>query len=155
MRHAKNTLKLNRTSSHRRCLFANLLKSLIEHERIQTTLPKAKELRKHADRLITLGKKNTLATRRRAISKLMISYNKITPKQARIVREKKKAASPDAPALKETDIKFYNTDRKVINKLFNVLAPRFADRAGGYTRIIRKQSRIGDDASQCFIEYLQ
>lgn len=155
MRHAKNTLKLNRTSSHRRCLFANLLKSLIEHERIQTTLPKAKELRKHADRLITLGKKNTLATRRRAISKLMISYNKITPKQARIVREKKKAASADAPALKETDIKFYNTDRKVINKLFNVLAPRFADRAGGYTRIIRKQSRIGDDASQCFIEYLQ
>ncbi|MGL4348215.1 MAG: 50S ribosomal protein L17 [Chlamydiales bacterium] len=155
MRHAKNTLKLNRTSSHRRCLFANLLKSLIEHERIQTTLPKAKELRKHADRLITLGKKNTLATRRRAISKLMISYNKITPKQARIVREKKKNISVDAPTLKETDIKFYNTDRKVINKLFNILAPRFADREGGYTRIIRKQSRIGDDASQCFIEYIQ
>lgn len=155
MRHAKNTLKLNRTSSHRRCLFANLLKSLIEHERIQTTLPKAKELRKHADRLITLGKKNTLATRRRAISKLMISYNKITPKQARIVREKKKNISVDAPTLKETDIKFYNTDRKVLNKLFNILAPRFADREGGYTRIIRKQSRIGDDASQCFIEYIQ
>lgn len=155
MRHAKNTLKLNRTSSHRRCLFANLLKSLIEHERIQTTLPKAKELRRHADRLITLGKKNTLATRRRAISKLMISYNKLTPKQARIVREKKKNISGDTPALQETDIKFYNTDRKVINKLFNILAPRFADREGGYTRIIRKQSRIGDDASQCFIEYLQ
>lgn len=155
MRHAKNTVKLNRTSSHRRCLFANLLKSLIEHERIQTTLPKAKELRKHADRLITLGKKNTLATRRRAISKLMISYNKLTPKQARIVREKKKNISGNTPALQETDIKFYNTDRKVINKLFNILAPRFADREGGYTRIIRKQSRIGDDASQCFIEYLQ
>lgn len=155
MRHAKNTLKLNRTSSHRRCLFANLLKSLIEHERIQTTLPKAKELRKHADRLITLGKKNTLATRRRAISKLMISYNKLTPKQARIVRQKKKNISGDTPALQETDIKFYNTDRKVINKLFKILAPRFADRKGGYTRIIRKQSRIGDDASQCFIEYLQ
>lgn len=155
MRHAKNTLKLNRTSSHRRCLFANLLKSLIEHERIQTTLPKAKELRKHADRLITLGKKNTLATRRRAISKLMISYNKITPKQARIVRERKKNISNETPTIQETDIKFYNADRKVINKLFNVLAPRFADRQGGYTRIIRKQSRVGDDASQCFIEYLQ
>lgn len=155
MRHAKNTLKLNRTSSHRRCLFANLLKSLIEHERIQTTLPKAKELRKHADRLITLGKKNTLATRRRAISKLMISYNKVTPKQARIVREKKKATSANALALKITDIKFYNTDRKVINKLFDILAPRFVDRQGGYTRIIRKQPRVGDDASQCFIEYLQ
>lgn len=155
MRHAKNTLKLNRTSSHRRCLFANLLKSLIEHERIQTTLPKAKELRKHADRLITLGKKNTLATRRRAISKLMISYNKLTPKQARIVRHKKKNVSDNTGALQKTDFKFYNTDRKVINKLFNVLAPRFADREGGYTRIIRKQSRIGDDASQCFIEYLQ
>lgn len=155
MRHAKNTLKLNRTSSHRRCLFANLLKSLIEHERIQTTLPKAKELRKHADRLITLGKKNTLATRRRAISKLMISYNKLTPKQARIVRQKKKNISEDTSTLQETDIKFYNTDRKVINKLFKILAPRFADRKGGYTRIIRKQSRVGDDASQCFIEYLQ
>lgn len=155
MRHAKDTLKLNRTSSHRRCLFANLLKSLIEHERIQTTLPKAKELRRHADRLITLGKKNTLATRRRAISKLMIAYNKVTPKQARMVRKKKKNASDNASVLKETDIAFYNTDRKVINKLFDVLAPRFADRQGGYTRIIRKQSRVGDDASQCFIEYLQ
>lgn len=155
MRHAKSTLKLNRTSSHRRCLFANLLKSLIEHERIQTTLPKAKELRRHADRLITLGKKNTLATRRRAISKLMISYNKVTPKQARIIRKKKKNASENTSILKEADIAFYNTDRKVINKLFDVLAPRFADRQGGYTRIIRKQSRVGDDASQCFIEYLQ
>lgn len=155
MRHAKNTLKLNRTSSHRRCLFANLLKSLIEHERIQTTLPKAKELRRHADRLITLSKKNTLATRRRAISKLMITYNKVTPKQARIIRQKKKNNVDNTSALKETDIPFYNTDRKVINKLFDVLAPRFADRQGGYTRIIRKQARVGDDASQCFIEYLQ
>lgn len=153
MRHAKNTLKLNRTSSHRRCLFANLLKSLIEHERIQTTLPKAKELRRHADRLITLGKKNTLATRRRAVAKLMIAYNKVTPKQARIIR--KKNTSDNTSAQKESDITFYNADRKVINKLFDVLAPRFADRQGGYTRIIRKQSRVGDDASQCFIEYLQ
>lgn len=153
MRHAKNTLKLNRTSSHRRCLFANLLKSLIEHERIQTTLPKAKELRRHADRLITLGKKNTLATRRRAVAKLMIAYNKVTPKRARIIR--KKNASDNTSVQKESDITFYNADRKVINKLFDVLAPRFADRQGGYTRIIRKQSRVGDDASQCFIEYLQ
>ena len=85
----------------------------------------------------------------------MIAYNKVTPKQARIVREKKKNASDNTSVLKETDIPFYNTDRKVINKLFDVLAPRFADRQGGYTRIIRKQSRVGDDASQCFIEYLQ
>ncbi len=68
MRHLNNTCKLNRTSSHRRCMFANMLKSLITHERIETTLPKAKALRRYADRMITLAKKNTLTSRRQAIA---------------------------------------------------------------------------------------
>ena len=67
MRHQKLTVKLNRDSSHRRALVANMLKALVEHGRIETTVPKAKELRRHADRLITLAKKNTLASRRAAI----------------------------------------------------------------------------------------
>jgi large subunit ribosomal protein L17 len=57
MRHQKRTVKLNRNASHRRCMIANMLKALVEHERIETTVPKAKELRRHADRLITLAKK--------------------------------------------------------------------------------------------------
>jgi large subunit ribosomal protein L17 len=140
MRHLKDTVKLNRTSSHRRCMFANMLKSLIENGRIETTLPKAKVLRRHADRMITLAKKNTLASRRRAISEMMVRFNTLTTKEARAVRS--------------GDTKAYNTDRQVIDKLFGELGPRFASRAGGYTRIIKNRRRIGDNAQTCFIEYL-
>lgn len=140
MRHLKDTCKLNRTSSHRRCMFANMLKSLIENERIETTLPKAKALRRYADRLITLAKKNTLATRRRAISELMIRFNPLTDKEERAARSGDKSA--------------YNTDRKVIEKLFGELGARFATRSGGYTRIIKNRRRIGDNAQTCIIEYL-
>ncbi len=140
MRHLNNTCKLNRTTSHRRCLFANMLKALIEHERIETTVPKAKALRRYADRMITLAKKNTLATRRRAVSQLMIRYNSLTPKEQRQAKEGKTAA--------------YNGDRKVIDKLFTHLGPRFATREGGYTRIIKKGFRQGDSAETCIIEYL-
>lgn len=140
MRHLNNTCKLNRTTSHRRCLFANMLKSLIEHERIETTVAKAKALRRYADRMITLAKKNTLATRRRAIASLMVRYNKLTPKEARAAKE-----NPEA---------IYNTDRKVIDKLFTQLGPRFLNREGGYTRVIKKGTRLGDNAQTCIIEYL-
>ena len=68
MRHQKRTVKLNRNSSHRRALIANMLKALVEHGRIETTPAKAKELRRHADRLITLAKKNTLASRHQALN---------------------------------------------------------------------------------------
>lgn len=141
MRHGKHTFKVGRTSSHRRCLIANLLKSLIEHGRIETTVTKAKELKRHADRMVTLAKKNTLATRRLAIAKLMIRYNKLTPKEAR--------------ACKAGDTSSYNTDRTVIGKLFDDLGVRFASRNGGYTRIIRKAPRTGDNAPSCIIEYLE
>jgi len=140
MRHLKNTCKLNRTSSHRRCMFANMLKSLIDNERIETTVPKAKALRSYAEQMITLAKKNTLAARRQATSQMMIRYNTLTEKEARAARN--------------GDISAYNTDRKVIDKLFVTLGPRFSTRNGGYTRIIKGKRRVGDNAQSCFIEYL-
>lgn len=141
MRHLKNTCKLNRTSSHRRCLFANMLKSLIQHERIETTLPKAKALRRYAEQMITLAKKNTLATRRRAVADLMITYNPLTTKEQRAVKLSQDTSS-------------YNGDRLVVKKLFDELGPRFADRKGGYTRIVQTQRRVGDNAQACILEYL-
>lgn len=140
MRHRKNTIKLNRTSSHRRCMFANMLKSLIEHGRIKTTVAKAKILRRYADKMITLAKKNTLASRRKAVADLMVNFNTLTPKEARAAKEGKTNA--------------YNNDRQVINKLFGVLGPRFTSREGGYTRLIKGAHRIGDNAQVCIIEYL-
>jgi len=140
VRHRKDTFKLGRNTSHRRCLIANLLKSLVEHGRIETTVPKAKELRRHADRLITVAKKQTLAAKRQAISKMMIQFNALTPKQRR--------------AAKEGNTYAYNTDRKVIGQLFGPLAERFAERNGGYTRIIKTDRRVGDNAPLCFIEFL-
>ena len=142
MRHRKHTFKVGRTSSHNRCMIANMLKSLVEHGRIETTVTKAKELRRHADRLVTLTKKGTLAARRRAIAKMMIRYNALTPKQAREL--KKNPESTDA----------CNGDRKVVNILVTDLAARFSERPGGYTRIIKKGQRVGDNASTCYIEYL-
>lgn len=140
MRHLKRTIKLNRTTSHRRCLFANMLKSLIENERIETTVPKAKALRIYADKMITLAKKNTLASRRQAIAQMMIRFNPLTDKEARAARAGDKSA--------------YNGDRIVIEKLFGQLGTRFASRNGGYTRIIKSRRRVGDNAQTCIIEYL-
>jgi large subunit ribosomal protein L17 len=119
-----------------------MLKSLVEHERIETTVTKAKELRRHADRLITLAKKNTLATRRRAIADMMIRFNPLTSKEARELKND------------PTHTVHCNGDRLVVNKLFTELASRFAERNGGYTRIIRKGQRVGDNASTCYIEYI-
>ena len=74
MRHGKHTFKIGRTSSHRRCMIANMLKSLVEHERIETTVAKAKELRRHADKLITTAKKeDSLFARRKAVATLMVT----------------------------------------------------------------------------------
>lgn len=140
MRHLKQTCKLKRTTSHRRCMFANMLKSLIVHGRIKTTVPKAKALRRYADQMVTLAKKNTLSARRQAIAELMIRFNTLTPKEHR--------------AAKGGDTSSYNDDRLVIGKLFDELGTRFADRKGGYTRIIKQDYRVGDNAQTCVIEYL-
>lgn len=140
MRHRKVSTKLNRTSSHRRCMIANMLKSLITEEQIQTTVAKAKQLRRYADKMITLAKTNTLASRRRATADMMIRYNALTSKEARAARE--------------GDTSVYNDDRLVIGKLFDTLGPRFTARQGGYTRMVRVGRRVGDQADVCLIEFL-
>ena len=115
MRHRKAGRKFSRTSSHRRAMFRNLLSSLIIEERITTTDAKAKELKRLADKLITIAKKGDLHSRRRAISKL---------------------SSKDAVA-----------------KLFDNLGPRFKDRQGGYTRVLKAGYRSGDAAPLSIIEW--
>lgn len=140
MRHRNNRIKLNRTASHRRCLFANMLKALIIHGKIETTLPKAKFLKRYADKMVTLAKKNSLASRRSVAAQLMLRYNPLTPKEAR--------------AAKNGDLSSHNDDRKVLKELFDQIGPRFATRNGGYTRITKSAPRQGDNAPSCFIEYL-
>ncbi|OGN59273.1 MAG: 50S ribosomal protein L17 [Chlamydiae bacterium RIFCSPHIGHO2_12_FULL_27_8] len=141
MRHAKKTFKIGRTSSHRRCLIANMLKSLIENEKIVTTTTKAKELKRHADKIITIAKEDSLHARRKAISTLMIRYNPLSSKERKEV--------------KAGDTSSYNTDRKTIQKLFSTLKTRFESRNGGYTRIIKLNNRVGDAAQNCYLEFLQ
>ena len=114
MRHLKSGRKLNRSTSHRSALYRNLVASLITYDRIRTTDAKAKEVRRFADRMVTLGKQGTLAARRRA---------------AAFMR------NPNA-----------------VRKLFADVAPRFADRAGGYTRIVKLGYRPGDAAQMSLIE---
>lgn len=116
MRHAKAGRKLNRTSSHRKAMFANMSASLIEHEQIITTLPKAKELRPIVEKLVTLGKRGNLHARRQAISAIR--------------------------------------DEAQAKKLFDVLAPRYADRRGGYLRIMKAGFRHGDNAPMAVIEFV-
>lgn len=141
MRHRKHRNKLGRNCSHRRSLKANMLKALIEHERIVTSEAKAKFIKSYADKMITLAKRNTLATRRKAVGELMIRYNKLTTKEAR--------------AAKQGDISAYNGDRKVIKKLFSELGPRYNTREGGYTRVIKTPSlRSGDNSAKCILEFL-
>ena len=139
MQHARKKFRLNRTSSHNRCMIANMLKSLITYEKIQTTLPKAKELRRHADKMVTLAKKNTLASDRRVIAYLMVRYNTLTSKEKRQV--------------KSGNTSSYNDDRLVLSKLHE-LASRFSERQGGYTRILKTENRVGDNAQKCIIEFL-
>lgn len=114
MRHGIHGRKLNRTSSHRKAMFANMAAALLKHEQIKTTLPKAKDLRRVVDRLITLGKRGDLHARRQALSVLR--------------------------------------DTKITAKLFDLLATRYKDRSGGYTRVIKAGHRYGDMAPMGLIE---
>jgi large subunit ribosomal protein L17 len=116
MRHRKLTIKLGRTAAHRDAMLANMVCSLIEHQRVTTTVAKAKAARRIADRMVTLGKQNTLHARRRALSVL-----------------RNKAA---------------------VRKLFEDVAPRHADRAGGYTRVLRLPTRQGDGADRAILEWV-
>jgi large subunit ribosomal protein L17 len=141
MRHRKRSERLGKTSSHREAMLANMTKALVMKESIETTLPKAKVLRRYADRAITLAKENTLSSRRSLVAKLRVRFNELTTKEAR--------------AAKNGDKSSFNDDRFVIEKLMNVLGPRFIERNGGYTRIIKTANRIGDDAQMCVIQYLE
>jgi large subunit ribosomal protein L17 len=115
MRHLNQGRKLNRTSAHRKALFRNLVLSLVRYERIKTTDAKAKELRRYADRMVTLGKRGDLAARR-------LAYN-------------------------------FMQSRDAVKKLFDEIAPRFKDRAGGYTRVVKFGMRRGDAAPLSIIEF--
>jgi len=143
MRHRKHTFKIGRTAAHRRCMIANMLKSLVHYGRVKTTLTKAKEVRRHADRLVTLAKKGTLASRRQVIADLMIQFNRLTPKERRHLPKEHAEVGRGC-----------NIDRSTVYKLFNELSVRFATRNGGYTRIIPLEERRGDQALLCFLEYL-
>ena len=116
MRHQKKTVKLGRTAEHRKALLANQVCSLIEHQRIKTTLAKAKAVRPLAEKMVTLGKNGSLHARRTALA---------------VLRQK------DA-----------------VKKLFDDIAPRSADRKGGYTRIIKLGQRKSDSAAVAFLEWV-
>lgn len=116
MRHRKAGRKLNRTSSHRIAMFANMSASLIKHEQIITTLPKAKELRPFVEQLVTLAKRGDLHARRQALSKIR--------------------------------------DKDMVKKLFETIGPRYAERNGGYTRVLKAGFRYGDNAPVAVIEFV-
>ena len=116
MRHGNGLRKLNRTSAHRLAMLRNMTNSLLRHEAIKTTLPKAKELRRVVEPMITLGKKPSLANRRLAFDLLR--------------------------------------DRENVVKLFAEIGPRFANRNGGYLRILKMGFRIGDNAPMCLVQLL-
>lgn len=116
MRHRMHGRKLGRTSAHRKAMFRNQLVALFEHERIVTTLPKAKEIRPLAERMVTLARTGTIANRRRILTMV--------------------------------------PDKDVVRKLFDEIAPRFMERPGGYTRILRLGRRRGDGAELAIIEFI-
>jgi large subunit ribosomal protein L17 len=119
-----------------------MAKSFILSQKIETTVPKAKALREVIEPLITLAKEDNLTNRRRALQLLSIRFNKLDSK------DKRKA--------KEGDFSSYNGDRLVMNELFDKLGPKFKERPGGYTRIIRTTNgRVGDSAECCIIECVE
>jgi large subunit ribosomal protein L17 len=116
MRHQKKTIKLGRTAEHRKALLANQVCSLIEHQRIKTTLAKAKAVRPLAERMVTLGKNGSIHARRTALATLR--------------------------------------QKNAVKKLFDDIAPRSAERNGGYTRIVKLGQRMSDSAPMAFIEWV-
>src|SRR3954466_2965504 len=116
MRHGKVYRKFNRRSEHRRAMFANMAASLIKHEQIVTTLPKAKDLRPIVEKLVTLGKRGDLHARRQAVAEMR--------------------------------------DVAMVRKLFEVIGPRYKEREGGYTRVLKAGFRYGDSAPVAVIEFV-
>ena len=117
MRHRKSGRQLNRNSSHRKAMFRNMAASLVEHESIKTTVPKAKELRRVIEPMVTNAKQDNVAKRRQAFDRLR--------------------------------------DKAAVGKLFTEIGPRFANRPGGYTRILKCGMRPGDNAPMAIIEFVE
>lgn len=116
MRHGNRGRRFNRTHEHRKAMFANLAASLITHEQIVTTLPKAKDLRPIVEKLVTLAKRGDLNSRRNAVAQIR--------------------------------------DEAAVKKLFDVIGPRYKERAGGYTRVLKAGFRFGDNAPVGLIEFV-
>ena len=116
MRHGFRGRRFNRTSEHRKAMFANMSAALIKHEQIVTTLPKAKDLRPVVEKLVTLAKRGDLTSRRLAMAQLR--------------------------------------DAAMVRKLFAVLGPRYGERSGGYTRVLKAGFRYGDNAPMAVIEFV-
>jgi large subunit ribosomal protein L17 len=116
MRHGFRGRRFNRTTEHRKAMFANMSAALIKHEQIVTTLPKAKDLRPFVEKLVTLAKRGDLHARRQAMAQVR--------------------------------------DLALVKKLFDVLGPRYKDRQGGYTRVLKAGFRYGDDAPLAVIEFV-
>jgi large subunit ribosomal protein L17 len=114
MRHGKSGKKLGRTPSHRKAMFRNMVTSLLQHERIVTTAVKAKEISRHAEKMVTLGKRGDLHARRQAVS-------------------------------------FIRSD-EVVKRVFSEYAQRYANREGGYTRVLKLEPRAGDNAPMALVE---
>lgn len=129
MRHKKALKKLGRTPAHRRALLRNLATSLVLHDRIETTLPKAKALRRVADKLVTLGKTDSLHRRRQAMKYLF--------------------------AVNRREDQGNNQKLTAVHRLFSEIAPRFEERNGGYTRVVRTRKRQGDNAQLAVIEFVE
>lgn len=136
MKHRHAGYKLNRTSAHRLAMFRNMTMALIRHEQIITTVPKAKALRPFFEKLVTLARDGSLHARRQVAAKL--------------------GHTADAIVDPEGDAETGADKRTVLQKLFSDLGPRFKDRPGGYTRIIKRhQRRLGDAGETAFIELLK
>ncbi|MDA1260543.1 MAG: 50S ribosomal protein L17 [Planctomycetota bacterium] len=119
MRHRDKSRKLSRTGAHRRALARNIVAALVQHERIETTLVKAKAYKPFAERLVTLAKEKTIPNIRRAMALL-------------------------------------GNDRATTMKLFDVIGPRFRERRGGYTRILKLSTpRLGDKAARALLEFVE
>ena len=134
MRHLQRTAKLGRTSEHRNAMLSNLVCSLIKHKRVTTTLAKAKAARSVAEKIVTLGKKNTLHARRLAAARL---HTRGTTEE-----------------LSKAERKKWRAEEDVLRILFEDIAPAFKSRAGGYTRISQLEQRPGDSAQKAIIEWV-
>lgn len=127
MRHLKHTAKLGRNCGHRKAMLVNLACSLIEHDQIETTITRAKELRRFVERLVTTARKGGEYQKRLVYAKLKIN----------------------------TSVEKVQGKKAVLDRLFNEVAPRYVSRPGGYTRIIHTANRVGDGAPLCLIQFVE